>query len=266
MYLYISGGTQGSYHKTRIGQDYYDEKGDAAEREQYYGALVDQFESSDGGQLFSVLNKHLASTHQPNGELPGDYLYAVVDRRPDGALYNLYSGEGPKSEDQAKERNNRDLEGYNLEHVVPKSWFDAQLPMRDDLHHLFTEDRKCNSDRGNLPFDEVDGKAKNTETLPVCGLVRTTHGKAFEPQAGKGEVARAILYFVTRYPGEVGDQHDEMTSADIAKLVSWHKEFPVTDYERHRNETIQDQQGNRNPYIDFPQLVEKVDFRAGFGS
>ncbi len=264
--MFIKSGGQSFHNRTRIGQDYYDESADAVERQAYYSGLADKFQLSSGTELFSELGRLVSQTHRPNGELPGDHLYAVVDRRPDGALYNLYSGEGPKNEEQAKERNARDLEGYNLEHVVPKSWFDAQRPMRDDLHHLFTEDRKCNSDRGNLPFDEVDSKAGNSQVLPSCGYLRTTHGKAFEPSAGKGEVARAILYFVTRYPGEIGDQHEEMTRDDIAKLISWHKEFPVTDYERHRNETIQDWQGNRNPYIDFPELVEKVDFRAGFAS
>ena len=254
--------SRGNHDRTKIGADYYDEAADGKERDSYYAPIVDTFKKSDGAGLFKNLHDLLSRTHKPPGELPGDILYSTVDRRPDGALYYLYSGEGPKNEDQAKARNSRDLESYNLEHVVPKSWFEAELPMRDDLHHLFTEQRKCNSDRGNLPFDEVSG---STTELPSCGIVRNTHGKAFEPHAGKGEVARAILYFVTRHPGEVGDRSDEMTIADLPRLLEWHKEFPVTDYERHRNETIQDVQGNRNPFIDFPGLAEQVDFRPGFG-
>lgn len=252
-------------HRTGIGQDYYDEAADAVERQNYYGALRDRFESSQGESLFHELSRLVGQTHRPPGKLPAEPLYSVVDRRPDGALYPLYSGEGPKNEEQAQQRNPRDLEGYNLEHVVPKAWFEARLPMRDDLHHLFTENRQCNSDRGHLPFDAIAAGSGSLRTLPQCGVVRTSHGKAFEPEAGKGEVARAILYFVTRYPGEVGDQEREMTRADLPKLLAWHREYPVTDYERHRNETIQDWQGNRNPYIDFPELVEKVDFRPGFG-
>ena len=252
-----------SYYQTQIGQDYYDELADARDRSAYYAPLADRFEKSDGSQLFEDLHRLLSSTHKPLGELPGEVLYAKVDRRPDGALYPLYSGEGPKNEAEVKERNTRDLEGYNLEHVVPKAWFEAQNPMRDDLHHLFTEQRKCNSDRGDLPLREVQG---NVHELPQCGLMQTTHGKAFEPHAGKGEAARAILYFITRHPGLVGDQKNEMTSADLPKLLEWHQKYPVTDYERHRNEVIQDEQGNRNPYIDFPELAEKVNFRSGFGS
>lgn len=249
-----------SYYRTKIGADYYDEVADAKERQEYYAPVADSFEKSDPKALFNKLHQLVSNTFHPTGKLPADDLYSLVDRRPDGALYYLYSGEGPKNEEQAPQRNPRDLEGYNLEHVVPKSWFDDKLPMRDDLHHLFTENRQCNSDRGNLPLREVKGKAKDS-----CGEGKLTDG-AFEPKGGKGEVARAILYFVTRHPGEVGDARGEMTSADIPTLLKWSKEYPVTDYERHRNETIQSIQGNRNPFIDFPKLAEKVDFSAGFGS
>lgn len=247
------------HHRTRIGADYYDEVADANRRETYYAPINDSFRKSDGDTLFQDLHKLLSTTHRPPGQLPGEMLYSVVDRRPDGALYTLYSGQGPKNEEQAKERNERDLEGYNLEHVVPKSWFDGALPMRDDLHHLFTESRQCNSDRSNLPLREVEGKA--TE-LPCCGS--RLNNVAFEPGGGKGEAARAILYFVTRHPGLLGDQEGEMDAADIPTLLKWHKEYPVTDYERHRNETIQSIQGNRNPFIDHPELAEQVDFQNGF--
>ncbi len=251
------------YYKTKIGADYYDEAGDGQARDAYYEGVRDSFESSDGSQLFKSLHKHLRETHDPIDELPADVLYSEVERRPDGALYYLYGGEGPKNEEQANERNTRDLTSFNIEHVVPKSWFEAELPMRDDLHHLFVEERKCNSDRGNLPLRPA---GEGAQVLESCGLVRTSHGKAFEPHAGKGEAARAILYFVTRHPGLIGDRHKEMDSADIPKLLEWHREYPVTDYERHRNAVIQREQGNRNPFIDFPALAEKVDFKNGFAS
>lgn len=259
--VYRAAAPSNAHHRTKIGADYFDEQADARARDAYYAPVADSFEKSAPKELFDDLHSLLSKTQRPLGQLPGDPLYSVVDRRPDGALYPLYSGDGPKNEEQAPVRNERDLENYNLEHLVPKSWFDEQLPMRDDLHHLFTENRQCNSDRGNLPLREVAGKAKS---LPHCGS--KLGANAFEPKAGKGEAARAILYFVTCHPGYIGDAAGEMTTADIPMLLKWHKEYPVTDYERHRNETIQGFQGNRNPYIDFPELVEKIDFRPGFGS
>lgn len=262
-HIYAIAKPQNPYHRTRIGLDYYDESADAARREEYYAPVVDVFTQTDGVKIFETLHHLLEKTHHPIDDLPADDLYGEVDRRPDGALYYLYSGEGPKQEEQAPERNSRDLERFNIEHVVPKSWFEAQQPMRDDMHHLFTEERKCNSDRGNLPLREAGSGA---EKLESCGLLRTSHGKAFEPLHGKGEAARAILYFVTRYPGLVGDRSKEMDSTDISKLLEWHEQYPVTDYELHRNEVIGQKQGNRNPFIDFPELASKVDFREGFAS
>ena len=38
-------------------------------------------------------------------------------------------------------------------------------------------------------------------------------------------------------------------------LLKWNDEDPVSDLERQRNNVIQTAQGNRNPFIDFPQLV-----------
>ena len=74
------------------------------------------------------------------------------------------------------------------------------------------------------------------------------------------------MYFLVRHPGYVGDRNVETSPEDLKQLLEWHEEYPVSDYERHRNETIQDVQGNRNPFIDFPELATKVDFSAGFAS
>jgi hypothetical protein len=259
--MQVGSSSSNSYQQTKIGAEYYDESGDAQQRSAYYAGLDDSFQQATPDELFEKLHKLLAGSHKPLSELPAEVLYAKVDRRPDGALYYLYSGQGPKEEEQVQERNGRDLQSFNLEHVVPKDWFDAQLPMRDDLHHLFTEQRQCNSDRGDLPLREVQGNVEELE----FGRRQLTHGKAFEPNGGKGEAARAIMYFVTRYPGLVGDRKGELTAADLSTLLKWHKTYPVSDYERHRNEVIQAEQGTRNPFIDFPELADKVDLSLGFG-
>lgn len=245
-----------------IGQDYYDEVGDAAERDQYYSSVEDVISQGDGEEIFSSLHR-LVSKGSKNLSYreARRHLYKTIDRRPDGALYYLYSGDGPKTEEQVKEPNRRRLGNYNCEHVVPQSWFQKRRPMKSDLHHLFTEQTRCNSSRANYNLTEVEG-ARN---LPSCGIVDHP-GQEFEPNAGKGEVARATMYFLVRHPGLVGDKGVETKPADIDQLLKWHKEYPVSDYELHRNETIQDVQGNRNPFIDFPELAEKVDFRHGFAS
>ena len=248
-------------NKVKLGDDYYDEAGDAKDRDDYYAGVQDSFDTADGQELFHSLNRLVRSTHTTKHSYKSArrHLYGEIDRRPDGGLYYIYSGEGPKNEEDFTGPAKKELTGYNCEHGVPQSWFGKKRTPKADIHHLFTEQVQCNGSRSNYPL----GNVKNGEEITSCGIVNK-RGRGFEPNAGKGALARATMYFVTRYPGEVGNSNNEMKHADMEQMLQWHKEYPVTDYERHRNETIQDAQGNRNPFIDFPELAEKVDFRQGF--
>jgi endonuclease I len=49
----------------------------------------------------------------------------------------------------------------------------------------------------------------------------------------------------------------------LRTLLTWHREHPVTLYERHRNAAIFEKQGNRNPLIDFPDMGDRVRFESG---
>lgn len=149
---------------------------------------------------------------------------------------------------------------FNCEHVVPQSWFAKKEPMRGDLHHLFACESGCNSFRSNTPYFEFDdfGEAIRTE----CGK---SQGGKFEPESGKGAVARAVLYFLLRYPGEINDSTKEYEAERIETLRAWAIAEVPTDYERHRNQAIFEVQGNRNPFIDHPDWVTKVELEGGLG-
>ena len=101
---------------------------------------------------------------------------------------------------------------------------------------------------------------------PRCGL---RDGRRFEPSAGKGAVARATLYFLLRYPGAVGDikrgPRKELVKSNVGIIIDWAKAEPPSRYERHRNAEIAKVQGNRNPLIDHPEWLTKIDFSKGFG-
>lgn len=149
---------------------------------------------------------------------------------------------------------------FNCEHIVPQSWFRKREPMRGDLHHLFACEPDCNSFRGNIPyFDFRDfGEAIRSD----CGK---KEGNRFEPGAGKGIVARATLYFLLRYPGEIQANAQELPADRLKVLLDWHRIFPPGEYERHRNQAIFEAQGNRNPLIDFPEWGDRIDFAQGLG-
>ena len=69
-----------------------------------------------------------------------------------------------------------------------------------------------------------------------------------------------MLYFLLRYPGQVGDKPGEMPLDRVPTLLAWHQEDPPDLYEQHRNAAIQARQGNRNPLIDRPDWAERIAF------
>ena len=74
----------------------------------------------------------------------------------------------------------------------------------------------------------------------------------------KGTIARSIFYFYTMYPETVGDISQ---CGDPETLYQWHLDDPVDTAEQDRNDKIESQQGNRNPYVDYPDLVWDVVFK-----
>lgn len=144
----------------------------------------------------------------------------------------------------------------NCEHTWPQSRFTNRFNtemQKSDLHHLYPTDSSMNSHRSSLHFGEVD---KDMEKLK-CPQNRLGHqiganSAVFEPPvAHRGNVARAIFYFATRYKMKVGGQEE-------ATLKKWNHEDPVDAEEQRRNDMIEDAQGNRNPFIDFPELVDQI--------
>ena len=146
---------------------------------------------------------------------------------------------------------------FNCEHVVPQSWFNKRKQPKTDLHHLFTCEWGCNSFRGNRAYFDFSTEAFREN----CG--ESDIGK-FEPKFGKGAVARATLYFLVRYPKDVADSSKEMPKDRLQMIIDWANGDKVDRWERHRNAEIQKVQGNRNPFIDFPDLVNKVNFEISF--
>lgn len=132
----------------------------------------------------------------------------------------------------------------NVEHTWPQSQ-GAVGVAKADLHHLFPADSHANGIRGNLPFGTV-GNAKWQEGGSRCD------GSVFEsrPQH-RGNVARAKFYFAIRYGKKIG-------SAEENVLREWNAQDPVDDNERKRNDSIENLQHNRNPFIDKPEFIERI--------
>tara|TARA_R110002072_G_scaffold534_6_gene3898 strand:+ start:75586 stop:76401 length:816 start_codon:yes stop_codon:yes gene_type:complete len=142
----------------------------------------------------------------------------------------------------------------NCEHTWPQSKFSGRFSkglQKSDLNHLYPTDSRANSVRGNFEFSDVDGEEVHDCEGSYSG-VGDNGQRSFEPpNEHKGNVARAIFYFSVRYQMDVSPEQE-------ATLKRWHIADPVDREEAERNEWIHKIQGNRNPFIDYPQLVSSV--------
>ena len=263
-------------------KEYYNAEQDQQEKEHYYRNI--KFDNPNRNTI-KLLERLLQETHTNQVRYdPSEYIYPWVDLKPDGNLTSIYSGVNRNPEEIIQEdyltslkrqssmdtmyRSNEHLNDaqltqiekefpYNCEHVVPQSWFNEEEPMRGDIHHLFTCEPTCNSFRSNYPyFDFVEYEPEEITN----NRVRTSCGKAedslFEPEYGKGAVARAMLYFMIRYPDDI--EHQYLEKIDMDLLLDWHQKFPPDLYEKHRNQAIFKIQGNRNPFIDYPEKMRDI--------
>jgi endonuclease I len=167
---------------------------------------------------------------------------------------------------------------YNREHSVPQSWFNGNTstpgPATDYLH-IFPTDGKVNGKRNNDIYGEVataSFTSLNGSKLGTSSIAGIT-GNVFEPiDSFKGDVARAFLYFVTRYETDMptfGTNADATRSFDantfpsikinyLKLMIKWHNQDPVSAREKARNNASYTFQGNRNPFIDHPEYVNAV--------
>lgn len=172
----------------------------------------------------------------------------------------LYTGRS-----QGKFTNGSGVNDWNREHVWAKSHGDFGTAMGPgtDLHHLRPTDASVNSSRGNLDFD--DGGTQHSEALG-----NYYDSDSWEPRdTVKGDVARMLFYMAVRYEGDSGEVDLELNNqvnngsapyhGKMSVLLEWHKEDPVDDNERRRNEIIySDYQHNRNPFIDHPEWASAI--------
>ncbi|KAF1079644.1 MAG: hypothetical protein GQF41_3959 [Candidatus Rifleibacterium amylolyticum] len=132
----------------------------------------------------------------------------------------------------------------NIEHTWPQSK-GATGVAKSDMHHLFPTDPVANSTRSSLPFGMVDNP-KWQDGGSECDL------KRFEVRKkSRGNTARAIFYFATRYGKTISEGEENV-------LRAWHREDPVDANERARNDRVEGVQGNRNPFVDRPELVDYI--------
>ena len=148
---------------------------------------------------------------------------------------------------------------WNREHVWPKSLGGFGTSRAgSDLHHIRPADQRVNSTRSNNKYGEVSGGKNAPAGEWINEISGGTHGGGyFEPHDNvKGDVARICLYIYARW-GSTYSQCSKITNVfqSVDVLLDWCELDPVDTWEMGRNEVVEGIQGNRNVFIDYPELA-----------
>lgn len=198
--------------------------------------------SMKGENLFDALAVQTISRHTnflSYGQRH-EYLYdADADVTDASKVVLIYSGELRDRREWTSPNNPHTTQTFNTEHVYPQSLLDGSAV--SDLHILRVADAGINSQRSNRSFTEGNG----TYAL--------MDGFTFYPgEQWRGDVARMVLYMNLRYD----EPFEDVGSLEL--FLEWNAEDPVSAIEKQRNLVIEGAQGNRNPFIDNPNLATSI--------
>ena len=140
----------------------------------------------------------------------------------------------------------------------------------EDLVAVIPADGYVNNSRAQLPLGPVISAtytSSNGSKRGLCNVAGSAPGSGcFEPPDSlKGDFARIYFYMAVRYEGELDCcAEPAVNGADIVEwqetmLRDWHAMDPVDIPERTRNEDIFGIQRNRNPFVDYPAFVDRIE-------
>ena len=225
----------------------------------------------DGEALFQQLHRQAQPKNPHSYNSAKGHMYGTVDQincQGKRGIYTFYSlicayGNGEDG-NSYHERGDQNGDGVvdkivNAEHLWPQSFFGKANPMVADLHHIQSTFSTPNGRRSNYRFCETPSAKYSTR----AGSKLSASGDCFEPaDYVKGNVARAMLYFVTVYYDKnirQGDcNYQKFWTDNVDMFLKWNRQDPPDEIEKYRNEMIYQYQGNRNPYVDDYTLADKV--------
>lgn len=190
--------------------------------------------------------------------------FYTTDRTDDNMVIDRYS-----NEERYYGSKGSSVSGMNIEHSFPKSWWGGSNNQAyKDLFNLMPSESKINSSKSNYPM----GQVISVKTDNGCTKIGTgTNGyQLWEPaDKWKGDFARGYMYMATAYQNltwsgtqalQILSQGDYPTLQPWAYTlyIKWAKEDKVDEIEVRRNNAVYKIQGNRNPFVDFPNLMEYI--------
>ena len=187
-------------------------------------------------------------------------------------LWDMYSTCHFDYED-ANKAQKQVCDGWNKEHVCCQSWLGSG-PMVSDMFNVYPTDARINNLRSNNPYGVVSTFSgfsgdPDKHGLGKLGSSVAGVGTVYEPDDRyKGDFARTFFYMVARYRSNVlnsgngsrmfSSNPTNLTTYALNFLLQWHRNDPVSEKEIDRNQAVYGEQNNRNPFIDYPDLVEYI--------
>jgi len=236
---------------------------------------TDSYTATLDNPLYTALHTLMEDTHEVstvyNGYEPLSlatcWLKTDAEAGSDTYLY-FYTG---------RLRSELESTTLNREHVWPKSKASYyQINGGADLHHLRPSISSVNLAKSDHCFTDIPDDAYGRTTSNIEGQVvlelLKSDGKVEVRDSIKGDIARILLYVYCRWEQpnlysdvatgnlptlDKDDSSNKGTRAieDLDTLLRWCEADPVDQWEMGRNDQTENVQGNRNVFIDYPELA-----------
>ena len=251
----------------------------------YYNAIQGKADDELKTALFQIIkggerlqygtNEYHTTTKVQNGDTiwrKGDleaygtwHGFQLADQLSNGCVWDMYSATKRYFPIQGGS-----VAGMNIEHCLPKSWWGGTENLAyTDLYHLNPADQAANNNKSNFPPGNLQDHNKLDNGVFFMGNDTKWGGYAFSIiDEYKGDFARAYFYVATAYHDMkwdtkyaqyvTNDSYLTFTPYLIEVLLQWHRIDPVSEKEINRLDAISSIQHNRNPFIEYPELVEYI--------
>jgi len=170
------------------------------------------------------------------------------------------------------------IDGMNIEHSFPKSWWGGDKNNGyKDLYNLYPSPSSVNSDKGNYPMCTVTTVTTDDGYTKIGkATIDGSQVTCFEPcDMYKGDFCRGYMYMACIYQDLTwqgdnglieltndtdsdGNPWPTLQKWAYTLYLQWNKDDHVSQLEVDRNNAVNEIQGNRNPFVDFPYLAEYV--------
>ncbi len=169
------------------------------------------------------------------------------------------------------------VSNMNIEHIWANSWW-GHLKNNAfcDLFNLYPADATANGRKSNNPIGIVDGTVSFDNGVTKVGKSSSYRADSlitvWEPaDQWKGDFARTYFYMATCYSHmtSLWTTSEGLLTVDPGSpllmrpwvynlMLEWAEADPLDDIELERCNAIYDIQGNRNPFVDYPELCQYI--------